>query len=356
MAEDLGEKSEKATPKKLQQARNKGQVPKSQDFTAAIELAGGMILIFLFLSMLGTSMFRMFERVLSSQTLGSPISPTSVDAIAWFVFMTALRVLLPIFGLVFIVAFLANFLQVGPLFTLDPIKPKLDKINVISGIKRLFSLRNLIKSLVNTFKLVFVLGTAILVIRHNEPQFVTLPLLELFPAAMLVGRMLAELVIWLLVIMLIIGIIDLVYQRWQHRKDQKMTKLEVKDERKSMDGDPETRKRRMKMAAEIAMQQIKSAVPEADVIVTNPTHFSVALKYRDGEMEAPKVVAKGADLLAFRIREIARANGIPIVEKPPLARGLYWGVEIGQEVSPEFYQAIAEVLAYVYRMKEQNAA
>jgi flagellar biosynthetic protein FlhB len=131
-----------------------------------------------------------------------------------------------------------------------------------------------------------------------------------------------------------------------------MTKQEVKEERRSVDGDPDVKARRFRMAREIALQRIQHAVPKADVIVTNPTHFSVALQYDQDSMRAPKVVAKGADEMAFRIRQIATASGVPMVERPPLARGLYWGVHVGQEIKPEFYEAVAEVLAYVYRLKE----
>ncbi len=159
----------------------------------------------------------------------------------------------------------------------------------------------------------------------------------------------------LLALLLTIGLIDFFYQKWQHGQDLKMTKHEVKDERRSMEGDPKLKSKRFQMAREIALQRINSAVPKADVIITNPTHYSVAIRYDAATMKAPKVVAKGVDYLAMRIREVGRTHSIPIVERPPLARGLYASVEVGQEVSPEFYQAIAEILAFVYRLETQAA-
>jgi flagellar biosynthetic protein FlhB len=154
--------------------------------------------------------------------------------------------------------------------------------------------------------------------------------------------------------MLIIGVADYMYQRWQYTQDLKMTRHEVTDERKSMEGDPEIKARRFRMARQMALQRVNQAVPKADVIVTNPTHFSVALRYDAETMAAPRVVAKGVDFLAMRIRQIAMTHGVPIVERPPLARALYYGVEVGRDVPAEHYQAVAELLAYVYRLDESN--
>jgi len=144
--------------------------------------------------------------------------------------------------------------------------------------------------------------------------------------------------------------VDLIYQRWQHKKDLRMTKHEVKDERRSMEGDPQIKGKRLRMAREIAMQRIAQDVPQADVVIANPTHFSVAIRYDEETMNAPIVIAKGADYLALRIRQIARFEGIPVIARPPLARALYWGTEVGDAISAAHYEAVAELLAYVYRM------
>jgi len=165
--------------------------------------------------------------------------------------------------------------------------------------------------------------------------------------------MLLILALWLAVILLLIGIIDWLYQRWQHKEDLKMTKQQVKDERRSMEGDPQVKGRRLRMMRDILVQQIQANVPVADVVVTNPTHFAVALRYDTETMRAPRVVAKGGDYMAQRIRLVAASAGVPIIERPPLARGLYFGTEVGQEISPVYYEAVAEILAYVYRLDNE---
>jgi flagellar biosynthetic protein FlhB len=159
----------------------------------------------------------------------------------------------------------------------------------------------------------------------------------------------------ILAVLLVLALIDFSYQRWKHSEDMKMTKQQVKDEMKQTEGDPEVKRRRMRMQQQIAMQRISSAVPQADVIVTNPEHISIAIQYDADRMHAPKVVAKGADFIAIRIRQIATRHGVPIVERKPLARALYRDVGVGQEIPPDFYSAVAEVLAYVYRLSGRQA-
>ena len=257
--------------------------------------------------------------------------------------------------LVAVVAYASNVIQVGLLFTTEPIKPKLDKINPISGTKKLFSKRNLVKTFVNTGKLLAAGIVAILVgARHLEP-LLSLPRLGVAQALYKIALICLEMAAWLLLLLLALAVIDLIYQRWQHIQDLKMTKQEVKDERRSVEGDPEVKKRRLRMAQEIALQRIQSAVPDADVVVTNPTHVSVAIKYDSETMRAPRVVAKGADYMALRIRTVARQTGVHIVERPPLARALYAATDVGQEISAEHYEAVAEILAYVYRLEGRAA-
>jgi flagellar biosynthetic protein FlhB len=183
------------------------------------------------------------------------------------------------------------------------------------------------------------------------PKIVGLPALDATQGLMVIARMLLALAIWLAAILLLIGLIDWLYQRWQHTQDLRMTRQQVKDERRSMEGDPQIKGRRFRMMREILMQQIQQQVPLADVVVTNPTHFAVALRYDADKMRAPRVVAKGADYMAQRIRLVAAGAGVPIIERPPLARGLYYGVDVGHDISSEYYEAVAEILAYVYRLE-----
>jgi flagellar biosynthetic protein FlhB len=245
--------------------------------------------------------------------------------------------------------------QVGWVLTAKPLKPNFGKLNPISGVKQLFSKRSLMKSILNSFKLVFVLAVAWAVIAGFVPRIIGLPALSAAQGMVLIARMLLALAIWLVAVLLVIGLIDWVYQRWQHTEDLKMTKQQVKDERRSMEGDPQIKGRRLRMMRDIVLQQIQAHVPLADVVVTNPTHFAVALRYDPASMRAPRVVAKGADFMAQRIRLVASANGVPIIERPPLARGLYYGTEPGQEISSEYYEAVAEILAYVYRLEGESS-
>ncbi|MEM1329331.1 MAG: flagellar biosynthesis protein FlhB [Planctomycetota bacterium] len=355
MAEDLGEKSEAPTGRRLEQARGRGQVAKSQDLSAVGILLTSATIIAVFGAGLIRDGSTLMIRIFSHQTLGNPIGEESIGPLAQTAFYRAgMMIAAPMLILFFVVYFI-NVSQIGFLLTGEPIRPKLTKLNPITGFKRTFGKKNAVKTGVSILKLGAVLVVCYLVLRDKMSVLASLPHLDAIPAFARFGVIIVELILWMLLLLAVVAVIDFVYQRWQHKEDLKMTKQEVKDERKSMDGDAELKGRRMRMAQEVAMQRAKQDVPGADVIVTNPTHFSVAIRYDSGEMRAPRVVASGVDHMAFRIREIAIAHGVPIVERPPLARGLYHGVPVGGEVPPEFYEAVAEVLAYVYRLDGRSA-
>ena len=348
--DDLGERSEEPTGKKLSDSRQKGQVPKSQDLSGAFSLLGGLIVFLVF----GSTISGMFERVMR-RTLAGEISAdiVSLESIYNSVKVVAYEgmvVIFPILLLSALVAYLGNFVQVGWLLSFDPIQPKLSKLSPLAGIKRIFGIRGLVKTVVNTIKLVVMIFVSYLFISNHMDEIAVLPKLIPTMALTAIMTLVFKLAMILAILLLFIAVIDYLYQKFQHTKDLRMSKQEVKDERKSMEGDPMLKGKRLQMAREIVMQQLGANVPQADVIVTNPTHFSVAIKYDPETMGAPKITAKGADLIAFRIRQIARQNKVPIVERPPLARALYWGMEVGQEVSLEHYEAVAELLAFVYRI------
>lgn len=351
--DDLGERTEDPTAHKLSNARKKGQIPKSQDLSGAITLLGTIIVLLAF----GSSIAAMFERI-TRRTLGGEISADlrsveSIYAASKVVAFEAMTVTVPIMVLAAIAAYIGGFVQVGWLIAGDPIRPKFSKLSPIAGIKRILGIRALVKTVVNSLKLIAMVVVSTLFISANLDAIASLPRLTPLMSLTAILRLVFILAIILVVLLMFIAIIDYIYQKWQHTKDLRMSKQEVKDERKTMDGDPMVKGRRRQMAREIVMQQIGKSVPEADVIVTNPTHFSVAIKYDPEKMGAPKVTAKGADLIALRIRQIARQNDVPIVERPPLARALYWGIEVGQEISLEHYEAVAELLAYVYRIDQR---
>ena len=354
MAEELGERTEDPTARRLRQARNRGQIPKSQDLTSAVTMLSAVTILVV---LGGVSMQRgaaFTARLLAGDVEGDPFSVSSIGPAVAYVAREGAYIMVPVLIFVFVLVFASQVAQVGWLFTTYPIKPRLNKLNPIAGAKKLFNKRNLVKSIVNSGKLAVAISISVLVIAANASEIVRLPYLGYKPALYSVGLLVLELSVWLLVMLLVLAVIDLVFQRWQHKQDLKMTKHEVKDERKDVEGDPQVRGRRLRMAMEIAMQRARHEVPDADVIVTNPTHFSVAIRYVPETMNAPRVVASGVDLMAMRIREIALAHGVPLVERPPLARALFYGVPPGQEVPPQHYEAVAEILAYVYRINGES--
>jgi flagellar biosynthetic protein FlhB len=356
MAEDLGDKTEMPTSRRRREARGRGQIAKSQDFGSAVDLAGGFIALLLLGGSIVGGLTALLRYVLDDRTSGAAMDPASLDGVLRLAAVQLAVITGPFLLVMFAISYFAQFMQVGWLFTLQPLQPKLSRLNPVTGLSRLFSRRNAVKTAVGAAKMIVIGAVGIIVVRSHMAEIAALPRLTAAAAFMVTGQIIADMCIWMLAIMLIIGITDFIYQRWQHTKDLKMTKQEIKDEFRSMEGDVETKGRRLRMARQIALQRVKQAVPKADVVVTNPTHFAVALQYDPENMAAPKVVAKGADFMAFRIREIAAASGIPIVEKPPLARALYAEVDIGRSISPEFYEAVAEILAYVYRLQGKQGA
>lgn len=355
MADEMGEKTEQPTSKKLQDAREKGQIAKSQDLSGAIDLIGAALLLAVFGPALVNAFGALMKRLIADHGDTSPIGIDGLHAMILGIGGDTILALAPIIAAVVVVAAVAQFVQVGALFTTAPLEPKLERLDPIQGFKRVFGPKGLAKSILNTAKLVLVLVVGSAVIASALGQVASLPALPLVAGFRAILGLGAELAAWLLAILLVLGVADYAFQRWQHRRDLRMTKQEVKEEHRNMEGDPEMKGKRLRMAREIALQRVNSAVPTADVVVTNPTHYSVAIRYDQQKMGAPVVVAKGVDELALRIRQLARTHEVPIVERPPLARALYYGVEVGREISPEHYQAVAEILAYVYRLEGQAA-
>lgn len=350
MAEDMGERTELPTARRLSEARGRGQVAKSQDLSAAIDLLAGVLLMVFAGGYVARSFLAIMEKSYVSDGEGWSTDPATIWPLTRMIAVEAGKLAGPLLLATAITAALAQFCQIGWLLSAKPLEPKLNKLSPIAGAKRIFSKRSLVKSAVNSVKLVFITAVASAIIVRYLPNIVGLPALTASQGMLAIARMLLVLALWLAVILLIIGLIDWLYQRWQHKEDLKMTKQQVKDERRSMEGDPQVKGRRMKMMRDILVQQVQASVPTADVVVTNPTHFAVALKYDTETMRAPRVVAKGGDYMAQRIRLVAASSGVPIIERPPLARGLYFSTEVGQEISPVYYEAVAEILAYVYRL------
>jgi len=351
MAEDLGEKTEAPTAKRRGDAREKGQIGKSVDLSAVIILTTALLAMKFFGGDIFESMGALTALALSPDWIATDLSGKRITTDIWLAFGQAGKTILPVVLLVAFAAYLSGLSQVGLLFSSKILRPNFSKLNFIKGLSKFTSVRTLVKGGLDMSKFAVVAVAATLVLMRDFHKVAALPGLDLMAGMVMAGQMIVDLVIWILVILLILGLLDLWYQKWQVKKDLRMTKHEVKDERKASEGDMETKARRLRMARQVAMQRLQTDVPKADVIVTNPTHYSVAIKYDADTMRAPKVVAKGADYLALKIRYIAAAHAVPIVERPPLARALYASVPVGAEISADHYEAVAEVLAYIYRLE-----
>jgi flagellar biosynthetic protein FlhB len=256
----------------------------------------------------------------------------------------------PLLLILLAVAVATMLVQVGLLFTWQPLMPSLAKINPLTGLQRLFSMRGAMHAATSFAKLLVVAAVAYFTMGGSIAEVLQALMLEAqtFPA--LAGALTMKLAVRLGAAFFVLSLLDYAWQRFRHERDLRMTKEEVKDELRSMEGDPHIKRRRRQLQMQLALQRLRRDLPKADVVVTNPAHVAVALRYQAEEMPAPKVIAKGADYVALRIRQLAAEFGIPIVERPPLARALYEAVDVGQYIPERLYQAIAEVLAYVYEL------
>ena len=355
MAETDQEKTEQPTPRRRQEAREQGNVAKSMDLTAAVMLLAAMGLLYLLGMRILGAMRHSIADALQFSHAGNPTRGDDLIAMVASILRLTVTSVVPMMIALSVVGIVALLMQVGFVLTAKPLTPKLSKLDPIKGAKNLVNLRAMMRFVQSMSKLVLIVGTATIVIVIDLPRIAAIGELSVGQAVSVSSQVIFALGLKLAILLLILAIMDFVYQKWQHEQDLKMSKQEVKDEMKKMEGDPLIKQRRQRVARQLAMQRTAQAVPNADVVVTNPTHFAVALKYDAATMKAPKVVAKGADLMAMRIRQIAAAHGIPQVERKPLARALYAGCEVGDEVPPEQYTAVAEILAYVYRLGQAAA-
>jgi len=344
------EKTEKPTGKKLDEARKKGQVPKSPEVSTTFILLGALGVLFFGGSWMFSSLSNFMQAIF--QNLGTlDISVTSAGPFLAEVFQSVFVILVPIFVVTLVAGVGANLLQIGFLFTLEPFIPKLSKFNPISGMKKFVSLRALVDLLKSVIKVTIIGWIAYLVVKREVDILPSLLQMSVADILSFIGSTSLKIIFFVTLAMIVLAVSDFVYQRWQHTKDLMMTKQEVKDDHKQVEGDPQVKGRIRKAQREMAMKRMMAAIPEADVIITNPTSLAIAVKYDAKEMFAPQVVAKGAGFVAEKIKEIARENEVPIVENRPLAQTLYKGIEIGAFIPASLYRAVAEVLAYVYRLK-----
>ena len=357
-AEDANgaEKTEEPTAKKLDDARKEGQVAKSQEIATAFTLLALFLLLRFIYPFMATNFQGIFSRVYNNipnvaRTYDGRLPVNYINSMLVNAILTMLLVSAPFLIAGFIIAFLSDLVQVGFKPTSKPLQPKLSKLNPISGMKKIFSTRKLFELGKSLLKLAVM---AIVIYSFFTGRTESLFLLYDMPLSQaigLMGNLIISLGLRIAAAYMVIAFIDLIYQRRKFRKDMMMTKKEVKDEFKNSEGDPQVKGAQKRRMMEASRRRMMQQLPQADVVITNPTHYAVAIKYDAEEADAPIVVAKGADYLAQKIKEIAKENDVEIVENKPLARMLYANVEIGEMVPPELYKAVAEVLAYVYHLK-----
>ncbi|RLQ95729.1 flagellar biosynthesis protein FlhB [Falsibacillus albus] len=347
-----GEKTEKATPKKREDAKKKGQTAKSQDVSTAVI----MLAVFSFLlfgsSLIGKSVYRLFTHSFEKYML-MDLTEENVKVIMMQV-MKELAILLgPIMLIALIAGLVANYVQVGVMFTTEPLTPKLEKIDPIKGFKRIFSMRAIVELLKSVLKISFVGIVTFVVLWLRIDEVLGLSYKSIGDILKTMGSLAIQMGIAASIALLFLSILDYLYQKYDFEKSIRMSKQDIKDEHKNTEGDPMIKSRIKQRQREMAMRRMMQEVPDADVVITNPTHFAIALKYDENKMDAPFVVAKGVDFMAQKIKLIAKENEVVTVENRPLARALYDQAEIGQVVPEEFFKAIAEILAYVYRIRNK---
>ena len=351
MAEDSDlEKTEQPSQRKLDQAKEKGQVARSRELsTFSVLLVGGGTLWFMGASLTQQMVQLLHDGLTISQDL--VFKPELIIPRLYDLSLDMLITFSPVLLMLLLAAFFSPLLMNGWLFSADSLMPKFSRMNPISGIARMFSAQSLVELTKAIGKAIVVGGIATWVIWHNRDDVLELATISTISAIPQMGSLVGGSFMAIVGAMLIIVAIDVPFQLYDHNKKLMMTKEEVRKESKETEGDPMVKGRIRSMQREMARRRMMEAIPTADVVVTNPTHYSVALKYSDSGMRAPTVVAKGSHLIAQRIREIAAENNVPILEAPPLARALHKHTEIGESIPEALYTAVAEVLAYVYQLK-----
>ncbi len=351
-----GEKTEPATAKKLREAREDGKVAKSKELTAAFSLIVLFLVLKIFIGNVGTGFLEVFHYVFNMipdfiSINAKDLSTQAISSLFLVVIQKMLVLVAPFFIFGFAITLIISIVQVGWKISAKPMKPKFDKFNPVNGFKRIFSKDSLFELLKSILKIVLIAIITYTSIKDKANDIFILYDIHLNQALAMCGDIILDTGLKISIVYLVIGIADWVFQKYRFNEDMKMTKQEVKDEYKNTEGDPQIKGKQRQRMREASARRMMQDVPKADVVITNPTHIAVAVKYDAEKQRAPVVLAKGEDHLAQRIREAAKEHNIQIVENKPLARMLYANVDIGSEIPPELYQAVAEILAMVYNNK-----
>jgi len=348
--EDGQEKTEDATPKRLEEAREKGQVPRSKELTSMAML----LMAALSMALLGRHMVEQLGQIMHQGLVierAKAFDHFAVIELFGTALGQAMLLLLPFLLVMLVTAFAAPVALGGWSFSTEALAFKPDKLNPLQGMKRIFAVRGLVEMVKSLAKFLLIGSIGAGLLWHYLPELMGLGRESVEAGLAHTGSILSKSFIVLSASLLLIAAIDVPYQLWDHAKNMKMTRQEVRDENKNTEGKPEVKSRIRQMQRDIAQRRMMEAIPKADVVITNPTHYAVALRYNAGKMSAPVVVAKGVELVAGQIRTVAVANKVPLYEAPPLARALYYSTEINHEVPAGLYLAVAQILAYVFQLK-----
>lgn len=348
--QDQSQKTEEPTQTKLEDSRKKGQVAKSQEVNHWFMILAATIMVMMFLPTTMTNFGALLQKFIAQPHL------IAVDKLALRETLTStieetVFILLPTLVLFVLAALAAGLIQNGLIISAEQMKPKLNKISIKSGLKRLFSMKSVAEFIKGIAKIAIVAAVGIVITWPAFSGLERLPSMELTESWDVMHSLTVRLMIGVLAIVSLIAVLDFLFQKFQHLKQMRMSRQDIKDEMKNSEGDPQVKARLRQIRRERAQQRMIQAVPEASVVIANPTHFAVALKYELNEMAAPVVLAKGIDAVALRIREVAEENDVPVITNPPLARALYAGAEIGDEIPAEQFKAVAEIIGYVLRLK-----
>ncbi len=352
MAEDSpsgGERTEEPSTKRREDFRKKGQVAQSKEVQTASLLTIVLLFWVMYLPVFWNSLTMLLSYLW--QTAGeTDITPASIITLATFIFQKTGLLLAPLFLLILVVSFFSSFFQFGWLLTATPLTPDLSKLNPISGMARFFSKRSLIEVIKSLLKVILIGWVAFSTVYDNFNEALILIDTEIGTTLQYLARIAALIMAKICAILILLALVDFLFIKWEMEQKMKMTKQELKEEFKESEGDPHIKAQIRAIQQEMARKRMMAEVPKADVVVTNPTHLAIAIRYDSKKMSAPKVIAKGADYVAMKIREIAREHEIPIIENPPVARLLH-KLDLGEHIPEDLFKAVAEILAHVYSLK-----
>jgi flagellar biosynthesis protein FlhB len=352
MGEDSGEKTEEPTPHKLREARKKGQIAKSKDVTSAVMVFVSFYTFSVFATYMWEKLVEITYEVFNYVPL--EFNASIVGGLLFQVLVTFFMILAPLFAINFFAAIVVENLQTGFLFALASIEPKFSKLNPIEGAKKFVSMKQWVELVKSILKMTIVIYLIISTIQNDFFMVLLAQQLSLWQIMAFTGSIVMKIIAKVGAFYFIIAIFDYIYQKYEYMKSMKMSKKEIKDEYKRLEGDPTIKQRQKEAARQLSQGRQMGAVPSADVVVTNPIHLAIAIAYKPDKMKAPMIVAKGKRLVAEAIKRLAEDNMVPIIENKPLAQGLFEMAEVDMEVPPPFYRVVAEILAFVYNLKKKK--